>query len=400
MKTTAQTLSLTVHAAVQRETYQYVEILGKAIPGKDQAMDFSLIDLPLKSRMTGENSHPDDQKELYMLEDEARTTKQLDKPRGWLTRGLSRTFGLLMYPFRKKFPGIGRKIKPEPDMTASEKVLLKNFDRETFLGENAPLMSDIEKTHGSLKKKFDTILHGQKTEAAKTITDLTEELRNPLDLNSQHGYIIQFMREYTLYSFSDIDLLGHLALCLGSLSSDKLPHITSNRSHDGVIRYTFMSLKHKVIDQISKHPEIVDPLIKGIFLPKKYITQVDSKKLCSSTSLFAPQSHQLITLDMSPEVEGKRDNVSILLEASRQAVNLLEQNPSLAEAEQSSLLVYLYILEQEFRSITQHTQSNQKDGNWVANGFHVFPKKLKVDLHNMSVLVHQQIVKDLSVSHH
>lgn len=334
-------------------------------------------------------------------------------------------------------------------------------------------MIKIEKTHGSLKKKFDTILHGPKAEAAKTITEIIEELRNPSNSSAQHGYIIQFMREYAVYSFSDIDLLGHLTLCLGSLNSDKLAHITSNGSHDEVIRYTFMNLKYKVIDQISKHPDIVDPLIKGwcifillwcsgdmavfvkfdslcwhwtpflwfsgIFFPADYIIQrknliiyliklrskknhpsllsgsvcyffvlVDLKELRASTSLFSPKSHKLLTLDekilhtISPEVEGKRDNVSMLLEASKRAVQLLEKDSSLAEVEQSSILVYLYLLEAKLRSIPQHpvlTQS-QKDGDWDKDKFHIFPMELKVNLHNMSALVHQQIVKCLSLSHH
>lgn len=165
----------------------------------DPLHKFSMIDLPLKSLMTDKNSHPKDQKELYMLGDgefvpnpysswswmtspdwwsfsEART-KQSDKPRGWLLSGVSRTFESLMYPFSEwplcsklfkerwirdqstafflvvsdisfqmnsmhffstgqRVPGIGRKIKHEFETSASEKELLKHYNGETFLGES------------------------------------------------------------------------------------------------------------------------------------------------------------------------------------------------------------------------------------------------------------------------
>lgn len=349
------------------------------------------------------NTHSDDQKGLYTLEDEA-SIKRSDKPRGLLMRRISRTFELWMYSFRKIFPGLGRKIKHEPEITASEEDL-RFLDGETFLGENASLMSKIEKTHGKLKQKFDILIHGEKAEAAKTITELIEELRRPSDPSAAHGYIIQFMREYTLYPSSDIDLLGHLALCLASLSSDKLSHITG--LHERVIKYTSMNLRRKVIDEISKSPEIVDPLIKGMFFPREYILKVTPKELYSSTSLFAPKSHQLITLDgevlykISPEVEGRSKEISILLEASKRAVKLLEEDQSLVEVEQSSLLVYLYILEEQFKSIRKYpvlTQPDQKDGSWHNNQFGVFPKELKIDLKNMSASAHKYIVDKLSLS--
>ncbi|KAH9823289.1 hypothetical protein DFH28DRAFT_946696 [Melampsora americana] len=373
------------------------------------------------------NSLSDGQKGIGRLKAEARI-KHSEKPRGWLRRVISRSFELLIYPFKyaymkvrrtdpwprgRKSPGLERKIKHETQTPVSQEDLLRLLDGETFLGENASLMSRIEKTHGSLKSKFELILHGQKAEASKTITELTEELRIPLDSSAIHGYIIQFMREYALYPSSDIDLLGHLALCLGSLSSDKLTHITSDELHERVLKYTAMNLKRKVIDQISKSPEMVDPLIKGIFLPTEHIVQVTSKQLFSSTSFLAPKAHQIITADeevlcdISPDVKSTKGDISVFLQAKRRAIKSLEEDQSLAEVDQSSLLFYLYILEKEFRSkylvvpfrskYLVVPQSNQNDA-FQSDRLYIFPKELKTKLKNMSALVHRHIVEKLSAS--